>query len=81
MKTSKNNKKYPLPVGTRFTYRTQAYIVARNEDVFPYTACEEVNAQYTKDNPYLCVALTKTGTSKFCCNHRCGPLGYPKRVK
>lgn len=72
---------YPLQVGTKFTYRNQEYIVTRKLDIFPCDACEEVNAQYIKDNPCKCVAMTKTGTSKFSCSGRCGPFGYPKRIK
>ena len=75
-------KKYEsLPVGTKFAYRNQMYIIKRRLDTFPCTECEEVNAQYTKDNPYKCVAMTKTGTDKFLCRSKCGPLCYPKRIK
>lgn len=78
---SKNNKKCPLPVGTRFTYRTQTYVVVHDKNAFSCTTCEEVNAQYIENNPCKCVALTKTGTPKFRCTHRCGLLGFPKRIK
>ena len=78
---SKNNKKYPLLVGTEFTYRNQKYVVVYNKDTFPCTACKEVNAQYIENNPRMCVALTKTGTNKFRCIHRCSPYCYPKRIK
>jgi hypothetical protein len=78
---NKNNTKYPLPVGKRFKYRNQEYVVAQHEDFFGCTACEEANAQYIKDNPYKCVALTKTGKDKFNCNYRLSYPNYPKRIK
>lgn len=78
---SKNNKKCPIPVRTEFTYRNQKYVVVRNKHIFPCTACEEVNSRYIENNPYQCVALTKTGANKFHCAYRCGPYCYPKRIK
>lgn len=78
---SKNNKKYPIPVGTEFTYRNQKYVIARDKNIFPCITCEEVNSRYIENDLYKCVALTKTGANKFCCTHRCGPYCYPKRVK
>lgn len=77
----KNNKKYPLPTGTKFTYRNQEYIVTRELNCFPCTTCEKANAQYIKDNPYECVAVTKGGTDKFICRRKCGYFAYPKRIK
>ena len=76
----KNNKKYPLPVGKRFKYRNQEYVVARPAGVHCCTICEEVNEQYIKNNPYDCIALTKAGKDKFDCLRICGYNNYPLRI-
>lgn len=70
-----------------FKYRNQEYVVKQMSNARSFSevcdVCEEANKDYLKGNVFSCVAVTKSGRTKFNCFGRVGlrTKSYPKRIK